>query len=144
MDYKQPDLSEITLLEPYAAYIATPASKLTVIRTGLQSRALKDLLQLTGIAKMDIARILDITEPTLRKHMRAGKALNSGLSEHILLLFELFDKGIDTFGSLDEFKKWLPHHNIGIDAKPIDLLDSMTGIGMVMNELHRIDYGIWA
>jgi uncharacterized protein (DUF2384 family) len=38
----------------------------------------------------------------------------------------------------------LPQHNIGIDAKPEDLLDSITGINLVMNELQRINHGILA
>ena len=80
----------------------------------------------------------------MRKHLGANKGLSTSLSEHVLFLLELYDKGIDTFGNVVEFKNWLPQHNIGIDAKPNDLLDSITGINMVMNELNRIDHGILA
>ncbi|MXV51666.1 DUF2384 domain-containing protein [Pedobacter sp. HMF7647] len=132
------------ILEPYVKLYKSPAAKLSAIKTGLKSRAISDLILLTGATQTDLATILDLTEPTLRKHIKAGKELNTGLSEHILQLFELFDKGMDTFGSLDEFKNWLPQHNIGIDARPIDLLDTITGISIVMNELLRIDFGVVA
>lgn len=134
----------ISLLKPYQQHYNTPKAKLEAIKIGLKPKAIDVLLQLTGATQATIAHMLDLTEPTLRKHIKAGKELNTGLSEHILQIFELFDKGMDTFGSLEEFKLWLPHHNIGIDARPIDLLDTITGISMVMNELRRIDYGVLA
>lgn len=132
------------LLVPYQTYFESPVNRLSVIKGGLSSSSLKDLLEISGSTRLDIARKLDITEPTLRKHLSNVKDLSTSLSEHVLFLLELYDKGIDTFGSVQEFKNWLPQHNIGIDAKPNDLLDSITGINMVMNELHRIDHGILA
>ncbi|TKB95241.1 antitoxin Xre/MbcA/ParS toxin-binding domain-containing protein [Pedobacter cryophilus] len=132
------------LLVPYQTYFESPVNRLSVIKGGLSSSSLKDLLEISGSTRLDIARKLDLTEPTLRKHLSAAKELSTSLSEHVLFLLELYDKGIDTFGSVQEFKNWLPQHNIGIDAKPNDLLDSITGINMVMNELNRIDHGILA
>ena len=132
------------LLVPYQTYFESPVNRLSVIKGGLASSSLKDLLEISGSTRFDIARKLDLTEPTLRKHLSASKALSTSLSEHVLFLLELYDKGVDTFGSVKEFKNWLPQHNIGIDAKPNDLLDSITGINIVMNELNRIDHGILA
>ena len=132
------------LLVPYQTYFESPVNRLSVIKGGLSSSSLKDLLEISGSTRLDIARKLDITEPTLRKHLSNVKELSTSLSEHVLFLLELYDKGIDTFGSVQEFKNWLPQHNIGIDAKPNDLLDSITGINVVMNELNRIDHGVLA
>jgi putative toxin-antitoxin system antitoxin component (TIGR02293 family) len=132
------------LLVPYQTYFESPINRLSVIKGGLSSNSLQDLLTISGTTRFDIARKLDLTEPTLRKHLSTQKALSTSLSEHVLFLLELYDKGLDTFGSVEEFKNWLSQHNIGIDAKPNDLLDSITGINIVMNELNRIDYGILA
>ena len=132
------------ILREYKTYFRSPQSKLSAIKRGLSSKALLDLMEVTGTTRMAVAQLLDLTEPTLRKYINAGQGLNIGLSEHILQLFELFDKGMDTFGSLEEFKSWLPKHNIGINDKPIDLLDTITGINIVMNELLRIDHGVLA
>jgi len=129
---------------PYETYFQSPIAKLGAIKQGLRPASITDLLHVTGATQMDVAKWLDITEPTLRKHIQAGKGLNPGLSEHIIQLFELFNKGLDTFGSLNEFKGWLKSYNIGIDATPFDLLDTITGIGIVINELIRIDYGVTA
>ena len=132
------------LLVPYTIYFKSPAAKLDAIKKGLQPNAINDLIKVTGATQSDVSRWLDITMPTLRKHLQNTKGLNLGISEHIIQLFELFNKGLDTFGSLDEFKNWLAHYNIGIDAVPFDILDTITGIGIVMNELIRIDYGATA
>lgn len=131
-------------LAPYQTYFESPVNRLLVIKGGLSSSSIRDLLTISGSTRLDIAKNLDLTEPTLRKHIATEKELSTSLSEHVLFLLELYDKGIDTFGSVNEFKNWLPQHNIGIDAKPNDLLDSITGINMVMNELNRIDHGILA
>lgn len=132
------------MLVPYQAYFQSPVNRLQVIKGGLSSKSLDDLLQISGSTRFDMAKNLDLTEPTLRKHLSNNKELSTSLSEHVLFLLELYDKGIDTFGSIVEFKNWLSQHNIGIDAKPNDLLDSITGINIVMNELNRIDHGILA
>lgn len=134
----------IKLLSGYKPLFKTPGKKLETIKKGLQPHAIEDLLQVTGATKASLAHLLSLTEPTLRKYIRAKEDLNVTLSEHVLLLFELFDKGIETLGSLEEFKTWLQRPSVGLNAMPMDLLDTVTGINIVMSELLRIDYGILA
>ena len=134
----------LTLIKPYKKLFTSPKAKHDTIKKGLEPKAIRDLITISGITQTDAAHILDLTEPTLRKYIKTGKELSSGLSEHLIQLFELFDKGMDTFGSLEEFKNWLPHHNIGINAVPMDLLDTLTGINIIKSELIRIDYGVTA
>lgn len=142
--FTEPTMQALKIIKPYANLFTSPKAKLSAIKIGLKPKAIQELIEITGATQSDVAHILDLTEPTLRKYIKAGKDLNSGLSEHIIQLFELFDKGMDTFGSLEEFKNWLPNQNIGINAIPMDLLDTITGIHIIMNELIRIDYGVTA
>jgi len=128
-------------IEPYQTLFQSPMAKLGAIKEGLKPDAISNLLQVSGATQVDVAKWLDITEPTLRKHIQSNKGLNANISEHIIQLFELFNKGLDTFGTLSEFKSWLKHYNPGIEAIPFDLLDTITGISIVLNELIRIDYG---
>ena len=129
------------ILQPYGKYFKSPLIRWEAIKSGLKTEAITDLLEITGAKQNEVSGWLSITEPTLRKYIQAKKPLNLVLSEHIIQLFELFDKGLDTFGSVAEFKSWLKHFNIGIDAVPSDMLDTITGITIVMHELTRIDYG---
>jgi hypothetical protein len=70
----------------------------------LLSASLEDLLTISGSTRFDLAKNLDSTEPTLRKHLATPKGLSTSLSEHVLFLLELYDKGIDTFGILKSLK----------------------------------------
>ncbi len=140
----EPTQQALQIIKPYANLFTSPKARLAAIKHGLEPKAIQDLIEITGATQTDVAHILDLTEPTLRKYIKAEKELNIGLSEHIIQLFELFDKGMDTFGSLEEFKSWLSHHNIGINAIPMDLLDTLTGINIIKSELIRIDYGVTA
>lgn len=142
--FTEPTLQALRIIKPYENLFTSPKAKLSAIKQGLKPKAIQDLIEITGATQSSIAHILDLTEPTLRKYIKAGKGLNTGLSEHIIQLFELFDKGMDTFGSLEEFKNWLPHQNISINAIPMDLLDTLTGINIIKSELIRIDYGVTA
>src|SRR6187402_3493396 len=72
------------LLVPYETYFKSPLARLGAIKQGLRSGAIADLLQVTGATQIDIAKWLDITEPTLRKHIQGSRELNQGLSEHII------------------------------------------------------------
>ena len=143
-DIDSPGMYVSEVLVPYTPYFKSPTAKLDAIRKGLRPGAINDLIQVSGATQTDVSRWLDITEPTLRKHIQNTKDLNLGISEHIIQLFELFNKGLDTFGSLNEFKGWLKHYNVGIDATPFDILDTITGINIVINELIRVDYGATA
>ncbi len=72
------------LLIPYQTYFESPVNRLSVIKGGLSSSSIKDLLSISGSTRLDIARKLDLTEPTLRKHLSVVKGLSASLSEHVL------------------------------------------------------------
>jgi len=134
--------SEIIL--HYHKEIDSPIKKLKTIRIGLLSSAILHLMELTGSNQAHVAHLLSVTEPTLRKYIKNGKHLDATKSEHIIELFELFDKGLDTFGSFEEFKKWIESPNIIFQDPPVKMLDTITGINMVKNALLRLDYGVLA
>ena len=96
----------------------------------------------TNDAQMDLQHILEFTEHTLKKHINASKGTNNAYSEHAIQLFKLFEKGMDTFSSLEEFKAWLKHDNLGLPSKPINLIATIAGITLVLDHLIRIDHGI--
>ena len=128
----------------YHALVGNPHAQLKVIRNGLPAKALSDIILLSGSSQADVAIMLRMSEKTLRSYIKEEKKLDMGVSEHLLQLFKLFDKGIEVIGSLDEFKKWLQNSNIGLAVKPFNLLDSLTGIELVQEELIRIEFGALA
>ncbi|MGB4398895.1 MAG: antitoxin Xre/MbcA/ParS toxin-binding domain-containing protein, partial [Daejeonella sp.] len=132
------------ILISYHSVLESPIKKLEAIKKGLLSSAIKDLGDLFGSNQAYMADLLSITQPTLRKYIKERKQLDTNKSEHIIELFELFEKGVDTFGSLEEFKKWIDSPNVIFNERPVKLLDTITGINMVKNALLRLDYGVLA
>ncbi len=128
----------------YQESYGRPEVKLQVIRAGLEPDALAAFMEMFNGTQEDVARLLNISDKTLRSYIRDSKNLNIGISEHLIQLFELFDKGITIFGNPGEFRTWLNLANVGLGEKPVNLLDSLIGIECVMDELSRIEYGALA
>ncbi|UKJ06986.1 antitoxin Xre-like helix-turn-helix domain-containing protein [Solitalea lacus] len=147
--YKLPDdINPSSIVEdalmPYQSLLGNPHAQLRVIREGLPAKALSDIISLSGASQIDIAHMLRMSEKTLRSYIKDSKVLDMGVTEHLIQLFELFDKGIEAIGNLDEFKKWLNSMSVGLAAKPITLLDTLTGIELIKEELIRIEFGALA
>jgi putative toxin-antitoxin system antitoxin component (TIGR02293 family) len=54
----------------------------------------------------------------------------------------LYEKGLIIFGSTEEFTKWMSTPAFGLgNQKPKDLLNTITGINLITEELTRVEYG---
>ncbi len=57
---------------------------------------------------------------------------------------ELTKIGLDVFGNKNKLKLWLNTPNYALGAlKPVELLNDPNGKELVLNELTRINYGIF-
>lgn len=60
-------------------------------------------------------------------------------------LAEILAKATLIFASKEEAEQWLEHPAIGLDQrKPIDLLATPAGVGLVEDFLARLEYGVYA
>jgi putative toxin-antitoxin system antitoxin component (TIGR02293 family) len=111
-------------------------------RKGVSKSALSHLAKSLGLSTAAMAQMLPITERTIQRY-RAKTLFKPSVSEHILELAGLVARGTEVFGERDLFLKWMqrPTRALG-NRTPRELLDSTFGVGMVMNELGRIEHGI--
>jgi len=66
-------------------------------------------------------------------------------SEKIIELAEVTNFGEKVFGSIDKFYKWLQEPSLALGGfKPAELLKNSYGKELVMDELKRIEHGIFA
>ena len=95
--------------------------------------------------KLDaLARMLPVTLRTLQRYSNNQK-FNPTVSEHIIQLARLMVKGAEVFESGDKFKRWFTTPNVATGGiAPIELVSLQTGTRVVMDELIRIDYGVFA
>ena len=117
---------------------------ISVIRTGIPKQAMIHLMQVADISLTEMASIVHTSDRTLRRY-GAHQKLSQEQSERMVEMARLYSRGEEVFGSMNDFKEWmdtilLPFGN----KKPKDFLDTSLGIGMIMDELGRIQHGIFA
>lgn len=117
---------------------------ISVIRTGIPKKALDNLMDNTGITIPEISKIIRTSDRTLRRYAATQK-LNPEQSERLIELAKLYSRGEEVFGSMEGFKTWMDSSVMALDnKKPKEFLDTSIGIDLLMNELGRIEHGIFA
>ena len=107
---------------------------------------LERFMKLSGMPNKVLAeQVLEISPKTLLSYRNLKKDLPVRIFEHILKLELLFEKGIELFVTSEKFTHWLKSDSFGLGyTKPISLINSITGIDTVMEELVRIEFGATA
>lgn len=114
------------------------------IREGVPRQALDSLLNVTGITTNEITNIIRTSDRTLRRYT-AKQKLNAEQSERVIEVAKLYSRGEEVFGTLDAFKEWMNSTVMALgNKKPKEFLDTSLGIEMLMDELGRIEQGIFA
>lgn len=115
-----------------------------IIRNGVQKEAMENLMDITGISSSEMAALIRTSDRNLRRYGSHEK-LNPEQSERIIELARLYSRGEEVFGSLDAFKEWMDSPVMALgNKKPKTFLDTSLGIDILMNELGRIEHGIFA
>ena len=117
---------------------------ISIIREGVKKHTLEHLMKATDINSQEMAAIMHTSERTLRRYNGDTK-LNPEQSERVIELARLFTRGAEVFGSLNAFKEWMNNTIVALgNKKPKELLDTSLGIEILIEELGRIEHGIFA
>ncbi len=115
-----------------------------VIRKGIPKKAIDNLVDKTGIPVNEMAVLMRLSDRTLRRY-DPQTLLNPEQSERVVELSRLYSRGEFVFGHLDHFKEWMNSTVMALgNIKPKSLLDTSLGIDILMNELGKIEHGIFA
>lgn len=97
-----------------------------------------------GFTPDRLAYMLPITLRTIQRYKNTQK-FNPTISEHIIQLARLMVRGTEVFESRENFLSWFTTPNTALGGKvPSDLVSLQTGAQLVMDELIRIDHGVFA
>lgn len=108
----------------------------------VDASAFYDAVSLSGYHKGLLAELLDTSEKTISRYKRENKKLNPAKSELVLKIIALFKKGIEVYGSVTSFKRWLEKPAYGLGGQvPFQLMHTSGGIDLVHEEVGRIEYG---
>lgn len=111
---------------------------------GVTKDALTHLAKYFSFSVNQMAQLLPVTERTIKRYT-PGKSFNRNVSEQILQIAEVAAKGSEVFEGRDKFLAWMNHPNTALNSKtPISLLVSKFGTDMVLDELGRIEHGVFS
>lgn len=111
---------------------------------GVTKDALLHLAKYLSCSMNQIAQLLPVTERTIQRYT-SKKHFNRVVSEQILQIAEVAAKGSEVFESRDKFLTWMDHPNVALGKKtPMSLLNSKFGVNMVLDELGRIEHGVFS
>jgi putative toxin-antitoxin system antitoxin component (TIGR02293 family) len=139
---KQADSGAIKLLLKYEPYFRNSISLLGKAKKGLDAKAVFEFVSLSHLSQDMVESVLSKSMKTFQNYQGKKTLLDAPTSEKLLKLFALYNKGAEVFGSVDAFSEWLSKPAYGIGNKvPQDIMDTMTGLELINEELVRISYG---
>jgi uncharacterized protein (DUF2384 family) len=98
--------------------------------------------KMTRYKESKIAGWLRISERTMRTYQSENKVLEKGLSEQVVMLRTVMEKGKAVFGESDAFDKWLDMENFFFDGKkPSSYMDTTSGLRYIFDRLTAMEYG---
>lgn len=109
---------------------------------GVHVNRFDQLLEKTGLQKQVLAGLLGMDPRTIDNYRKQSRSFAALEGELLLKLDSLFDFGGDVFGSNEDFKAWLYSPAFALqDRKPIDFLNTSTGVDLVEQALQRMVHG---
>ena len=113
-------------------------------KTGIPKKSLLIFSQKTNMTIRTISSTLHTTERTLQRKKELD-VLSESLSEHIIQLAAVYSRGNEIFEDIDHFQTWVKTTNKALgNKKPMELLSSRFGAQMVLDELGRIEHGVYS
>lgn len=119
----------------------------SLIETAREGITFTQFLGIAGTSPFTLSEwsdYLHVSERTMQRYKKEKRTFDVLQSEKILHITLLYNTGVEIFGTADKFNQWLDADNVVLGCKPKDLLDSTFGIGLLRDELTRIEHGILA
>jgi putative toxin-antitoxin system antitoxin component (TIGR02293 family) len=114
-------------------------------RAGITKASLDILTEFTGLPRKKMAEsILNVSVKTLERKADKEK-LDTRISSHVIEIARLLQHAYAVFENEEKVRAWLSSGNEALDnKKPAELMDSLTGLGMLHDLLTRIEEGVYS
>jgi putative toxin-antitoxin system antitoxin component (TIGR02293 family) len=115
-----------------------------LIKSGLKNRSVNSFIRHSSFTKKQVSRIIHVSERTLQRNT-PDKTMDLGVSERLIDLARLFHRGMEVFDEKEKFLLWLNRPNKSLDNQlPIELIETNMGMDLVMDELLKIEHGVFS
>lgn len=148
MEKKERPYDTSILHEPSAVYglLDNPLGLIQRISNGISFHFFEKLKLQSPFSETDWAEYLGLSTKSLNRYKNENDFVFKPLqSEKLIQLSEVILLGNEVFDEKNQFDNWLKRPSIALGGfAPKELLKSAYGKELVMNELHRIDQGIFS
>lgn len=110
-------------------------------RKGLKVKVFYDFAETIDMPEKKLAEVINISSKTISNYKNGEKLLGPTYSEHLLKLIQLFEKGEELFGNVEEFNYWLKKPFWNKKSAPNDLINTNGGVDLIMHELSKLAEG---
>jgi putative toxin-antitoxin system antitoxin component (TIGR02293 family) len=120
----------------------SPRVPVEIVAAGLPYSLVESLCMRLDLSVEELCRLLPISRRTLARYR--GKTLDSRLSDHLMMIEQVFKRAVEVLGSLDNARIWLKTPNYAFSyQRPLDYLATFTGSQELLDELGRLQHGIF-
>ncbi|MCJ8166266.1 DUF2384 domain-containing protein [Pontibacter sp. E15-1] len=132
LSYKQIDDRDVFML-------------ISTVREGIKYALFQNIANISPFSTTEWSNYLHLSERTFQRYKKDRRTFDPLHSEKILEITLVYNKGVEVFGDKLNFDAWLSAKNVALGGiKPKELLDSTFGIGLLKDELTRIEHGVLA
>jgi putative toxin-antitoxin system antitoxin component (TIGR02293 family) len=115
------------------------------IRAGINFPDFSTIAKQSSFTMNEWSGFLHFSERTMQRYQKEKKKFDPSSSEKIVEIFLLIRMGTEVFGNSQKFTSWLETNNVSLGSKkPKEFLDNTFGIGLIKDELTRIEHGVLA
>ena len=134
----------IVFEEPIAYQLSGGLQFIELARKGVLKKAVLNLVQQSGLSFKTIAGLLPVSERTLQRYSDTDR-LAPDVSEHVILFTQVFFRAEEVLGSRKKAKEWLQTPALSLGNKsPLSFLDTSFGAQYIMDELGRLEQGVFS
>jgi putative toxin-antitoxin system antitoxin component (TIGR02293 family) len=114
-----------------------------IVEHGLPYGVVERLTKALDLTLDEFCHIVPVSRRTLSRY-RTGQLLDAHLSDHILVVSQVYDRAVEVLESPESAKIWLKTPNYTFRGqRPLDYLHSFAGSQEVLDELVRLQYGVF-
>ncbi|CAN5892213.1 hypothetical protein BH24BAC1_BH24BAC1_22830 [soil metagenome] len=118
---------------------------IAAVRQGISYSFFSSLVKESPFSLSEWSGFLHLSDRTIQRYKSEKKTFDPVHSEKILEITLLYKRGAVVFGNLDGFAIWLDTKSVALGGiVPKTLLDTSFGIGLLQDELTRIEHGVLA
>ena len=111
---------------------------------GVTKNAVSHLANYLSLSWKQIADLLPVTERTLQRYS-SHQHFNPAVSEQVIHIAEVLAKGTEVFQDKRKLAIWLnTPHKVFYGKTPFTMLASRFGMELVLEELGRIEFGVYS